>query len=267
MPRTNAQVNNLETYSHDPTRYRQRFLRALHETTPEVMMALRDDLLPLYTSSALFRAVSLKLTFLKTEPEAPPATPAQIESFKRAIDQWVEEFGLRDQWLLEVAVVTLDHWKKRNDALAALNWAELPFLSRPLTLDGREIEFRHAGWRVETECWSEFAARNTAAFKQHLSSYKETIRGDMRDLGLSLPPDIRNSEHYTWLALYQVRGFSPAKIAEFLNSDQETLPENTILKAVTRAAGLVGLTLRRSQKGKGPRHPRIGTGKSRRRKT
>jgi hypothetical protein len=265
MPRPNILVIESE-YDQDPTRYRRRFLRALRETTPEVMEALRDDLLPLYTSSALFRAVSAMFAWVEGEPKAQPATPAQIEAFKRALNQWAEKFGLRDQWLLEVAVRTLNHWRKKSDALGALSWAELPIAHPPLPLEDREIEFRDTGWRVEAEGWSEFASRTNAAFKQHLTSYKETIRRGMRELGLPLPPDIRNPEHYTWLALYQTRRYSPAGIAELLNRDQKTLLENTVLKAVTSTAGLVGLTLRQPQKGKGPKRPRVATKNPRRRK-
>jgi hypothetical protein len=266
MPRPNALVIDSDTYSHDTSRYRRQFLRAVHKTTPEVMEALRDELLPLFKTSALFRAVSAMFAWVEGEPKDQPATPAQIEAFKRVLNQWAEKFGLRDQWLLEVAVRTLNHWRKKSDALGALYWAELPFTHPPLPPEDREIEFRHAGWRVETEYWSEFASRTNAAFKQHLRSYRETIRRNMSDLGLSLPPEIRNPEHYTWLALYQIRRYSPASIAELLNSDQKTLLENTVLKAVKSTADLVGLTLRQPRKGKGPKRPRVTTKHPRRRK-
>ena len=95
MPIPDALVIDPETYRQDPSRYRRRFLRAIRETTPEVLKALRDDVFPLYTSSALFRAVSVKLAFVKAKPGTQPATPAQIEAFRRTLDQWGQGLGCR----------------------------------------------------------------------------------------------------------------------------------------------------------------------------
>jgi len=199
MPGINARVIDKDTYSQDPSRYRRQFLHSIRKTTPEVLEALRDEVLPGYTSPALFRVVSLKLEFLKTPPGSPKPSPDELAAFKRRLDAWAGRFRLDDQWLLEVAVMTLDRWKNESAELAALNWAGLPFRPARLPSEGRKIDFRDDGWRLEDESWAEFAERVTAAFKRQLDIYKDRIRESMRELGLPLPPQIRQPEHYNWL--------------------------------------------------------------------
>jgi hypothetical protein len=253
MPRINALATDMDTYSHDPSRYRRQFLHSIRKTTPEVLEALRDDVFPGYTSAALFRVASVKLEFLKTPLGSPKPSPDEIAAFKRRLEAWVCRFSLSDQWLLEVALMTLERWKNASAELAALNWAGLPFRPPPLPPEGREFDFHDDGWHLEDESSSEFASRVMAAFKQQLVTYKDAIRESMRELGLSLPPEIRQPEHYDWLVLYQVRGLSPAQIADLMSTDKKTLTDSTVFKAVSKTAELVGLRLRPPKKGKGPK--------------
>jgi hypothetical protein len=238
----------------DRRAYQKAFLKAIRQYTPEVLERLRDELMPRYSSPALFAAASARLKS-KIPPRTPPVPAADFADFKAALDSWAEQFRLGDRWLREIAVLTLDRWKACPADLATLNWAGLLFRPTPLSLD-RELTFSDPGWLVESERWPEFAARVDEAFKQRLQEYRFSIEDQTSEFGVSAPPQIKQPEHYRWLALYQVRRMSPAQIADTMSDDEQTIIENTVLKAVGKTAGLIGLTLREPRKGEGKK-PRL----------
>ena len=148
MARPKAMVIITGDSETDPTRYRRLFLRAVQLATPAVLKTLHDDLLPLYAGRSLFWAGSTRLGFVKGALKAPAA---ELDAFRSQLKRWASRFNLNEEWIREVAVLTLEQWKTSTEVPIALNWADLPFAPPPLPLEDREVEFRHPGWAVERE--------------------------------------------------------------------------------------------------------------------
>src|SRR5207253_1297112 len=134
------------------------------------------------------------------------------------------------------------------DRLRSLPVDDHPFC--PFTFEEREFRFHDGGWEAGDESWTAFQKRIQSAFKASLVEYEERLRALAEDRQYTEPPEIRNPQHFDWLALYQSAKKSPGAIKKILAAEGYHTEENTILIAVRDKARLIGLTLRPSQKGK-----------------
>jgi hypothetical protein len=214
--------------------YRAYFLQALLKNTPEVQNGSRD-VFTVGETRGLFSQASDKALLVE-----------QVKA-------WGERFKLTDPWLHEAATLTLHQWHSDPVAAGARRWAGLRNTpSQLITPAERQLKFEAQGWCVESEDWPEFERRATDTFKQQLKAYKAGLDAKLKEIGFRRAPKLREADHFRWLALYQVRGWSPAKIANDLSEKSgRVMTENGVLRAIKRKAKLISLTLRPSNKGKG----------------
>jgi hypothetical protein len=214
--------------------YRVDFLQALHKNTPEVQEGLRD----------VFTTCEVRGLFRQGSDEVP---------LVELVKAWGERFKLTDPWLREAATLTLHQWHSDPVSAGALRWAGLRNTpSQLMTPADRQLKVEVQGWCVESEDWPEFERRAADTFKQQLKAYKAGLAAKLKQIGFRPAPKLREADHFRWLALYQVRDWSPRKIATALiENDGRDINENGVLRAIHRKAKLIGLTLRPKNKGKG----------------
>src|SRR5215472_9351195 len=104
-------ISFTDSYQPDLSRYRLQFLRALRETTPEVLESLRDQVLPVFVSPSLISVVSSFLAWIHSEPDAREVSDTEKALFKTKLDAWAAKHNLGDKWLLETASLTLETWR------------------------------------------------------------------------------------------------------------------------------------------------------------
>lgn len=100
------------------------------------------------------------------------------------------------------------------------------------------------GWDPRVETWSEFEEDLDATFKKYKQLYKVRTRLFMEQHGYTEGKEKRNKEHFEWLVRYQLQEWSIKKIADYYSTKNTTLVEDTVRKAVTSTAKLIGLRLR-----------------------
>jgi hypothetical protein len=108
--------------------------------------------------------------------------------------------------------------------------------------------------------WAEFQRRATNTFNEHLKAYKVGIDAKLQQIGFRPAPKLREADHFRLLALYQVRGWSPAKIANDLSETSgRVMTEKRCaeMRAIKRKAQLISLTLRPNNKGKGKKTRKV----------
>jgi hypothetical protein len=274
------------TSDHAQNRPRAIFLRELASRVPQVLQHLHDHVLPEY--SRIYPQISAetsrgpRIQHVKNfvgwlfKDEAPvvvqenlpdilywrnidrlePQYPA-LSGLKDLLLRWSRDFRLTDEWLLDVALQTLYLLQKTPMRPRLHFWRLSVFNLPPLSLD-RMLRFKDRGWDPHLDTWKEFHDNISAAFDEHLKQYRTTVEAFLEKSGWKRVPEIRQRKHYTWLVLFQVKGWSPEHILDrFPSNDDRNTEESTITKGVQSAARLAGVTLRASMKGKGPRPRRV----------
>jgi len=193
------------------------------------------------------------------------------------LDDWLEEIGVIDDWLIDFVKATIDLWNSDPDGPnAALHpdygWFGIPYLEgsevpdfqpvfdRPYPIsttphDLRErlsgassselsailAESRRDEWAETPE---EFDKRMRDQFDTQLTEYKKSIRSPY---GYNGTPYIL--QHADWTAL-AFGGLPYAEIARWdLAKSPHSTPANTVRMAVDRFATDINLTLPRRRKG------------------
>lgn len=100
------------------------------------------------------------------------------------------------------------------------------------------------GWDPRIETWSEFEETLDDAFKKYKQLYKERTQLLMEEHGYTEGKHKRNKEHFEWLVRYQLQEWSINEIADYYSTKNTILVEDTIRKALTSTAKLIGLRLR-----------------------
>jgi hypothetical protein len=189
----------------------------------------------------------------------------EVNAFRTfLLKQWAEPFNLTDAWLLDMAMQTLHHWSLRDananvetDGITRatfrgrserLRWHCLvgPHLAALPSAES-DVLFQDWGWVPEAESWPDFRKGVLRRFGAYLDEvYGPQMMALLEKRGWHEAPEIRKAEHYQWLAFYQVRKWSPARIAQRVvqQGGNDKIDESTILKAVQKTAQRVGLTLR-----------------------
>jgi hypothetical protein len=267
---------------HVEDRPRSIFLIELASRAPEAWRFLHDQILPVY------RAVYPQISAEKSEgprtqrvqnfvgwlfsDEAPAVITEQLPDvlYWKHIDRlekqypplatvkdlligWSTRFRLTDPWLLDTALQTLYRMQSPPKPIMGHFWRLPVTIVPPLDIN-RSWVLTNNGWDPHLESWKEFYGRISAEFYERLSLYRTKLEAFLAQSDWTPKPEIRQRKHFAWLVMYQVKAWSPSKIAGELAPSVE---ESTIIKGVEKAARLAGITLREPMKGKGQRPRRV----------
>jgi hypothetical protein len=270
---------HLEPFTDSRPRYL--FYKALEEHTPEVLEHLRDNVLPVYQNLSVQIAEKsyahiglrpmkrkqkdkldrrgldiepgfnsdLPVCWWEVEQGASKTQEALI--LHKAIQEWSEKFCLRDEWLHDLALHTLFHWRELRESgkPIAVRWYRLPFDGMGL-FDGlgEEFVFWQQSWNLAEEDWHECKKRLQQAFKAFLDEYhRQTVVLAVRGGWSQSPKIVDTRERFKWLALWQVKGWSAIKI---LGRCHLKVNPSNVEKQVKASAKQAGVTLRRSRRGR-----------------
>jgi hypothetical protein len=171
-----------------------------------------------------------------------------VHALDKALTEWARKFNLTDSWLLDLSLQTLYRWESNASALQDLHWADRGYETPPVILTSEEARFHFSdpGWLPAHETWRQYEAKIKSNFNHQLEEYKSRTVNLAEGRGFEQQPEVRNPNHFKWLARYQVLGESPSKIADHFNVPDE----NTIWRAVTKTADQIGRMLRPNKKGR-----------------
>lgn len=263
------------------------FLKAIARQTPEVLTELRN-VLPIYddisedllletSQGPRLVGVGNPVEFFFGAPPSPVEKRLpnlllwrnvrhqkhvkEVCKLRAAILAWAVRFKLRNEWLLDRALQSLYQWrcrprptteidphsKRGPRILYVSDWGGLPGAS-PFLISASERKFVYEdeGWGLEFETWEEFDQRLRTTLNARLKSYKRQLLKLAEIRGF--PKLEYRPEHFDWLALYHIRGLSPAKLLEQTN--KHDTDESTALKAIQKLAKAIDLRLRVSRKGR-----------------
>ena len=175
----------------------------------------------------------------------------QSEEHTTDTDVFTEMTLHKDYWACQWALATLWSWKFLPEGVKMMN-ADPPEWVH--AFDGSsgpsdEPPFRiRPGWDFLTETESAFRDRVEKALTAYIERSKQLA--EMR--GLIETREKRQRSHYDWLALYQVKRWSYAQIADWdqVQPGAEAKGEDTIMKGVKSAAQLVQLPVRPGKPGR-----------------
>jgi hypothetical protein len=246
------------------------FLRVLADLVPETIHDLRRE--PLYAYSAA-RDATLPAVVVRP-PRGPMGGPVAVEAdpdwimyrweawrgrtlwselpessveelltLRTAILTWGDRWGVRDDWILDVAFLTLR--EAYNNPADRVTFAEPDFMA--MAVPGEPFKFRP--WISEWETWADYESLALVALK----GYRAQAEGDAADQGLlpasqkNTPRRAKNADlHFEWLVRYQVQGWSHERIASRYNRgfDSAKRTASTVARALHSTADLIQLTLR-----------------------
>ena len=151
------------------------FLRAVRQLVPEVLGSLRQDVLP------AFKAAATDDMLPTWERITAPNTPHAYAPLRAALEHWGAQFHLRDDWVLDVALLTVSLWAdpdlERSPDGESDWWYPVSF--EPQLLTDEEVEFTyqypswaeplvHSGWYPSKSVrWNTFFSELDAAFRMH----------------------------------------------------------------------------------------------------
>ena len=260
------------------------FLAAVEKHVPEVLVSLRNDVLPTFKSLFKRKPIGeewstgevlypirissglLEEYFVITWHCSPKTLKEHLERRPGPQPSWTAEFGgeqtdpkraiFRTKTLAWAARWDLaDPWILDHVLGTLLYWLQHPdeaaskwaWVGR-YSIGGKDFAppllTINEQWRYEP--WDRFAGRVQAV----VDAYKATIDEFCDRIGYDPPPrgTQKKAYRYDWLALYQCRKASPRKIQNwhFKNHDEQVV-ESTVTKAIHLLAPRIGLTLRPRQ--------------------
>jgi hypothetical protein len=199
---------------------RFKYLEAADAHWPELLAALREQVLPV---------------FLTPPPRTPPpgtfrelAATGENAPTTQALELWAKSNRIGDRWLLDAAVQRLAGWR-RGDGLD--RWAYRP---PELELQAFAVEF--GAWLPPLTSWGEFKSITTEKFRQELERYR---RAHARAWGHGKK---QLDEQAVWTVLWQ-RGLTPGQI-RIKRRAQRPVSEANIQMRVREFAQSIGLKLR-----------------------
>jgi hypothetical protein len=174
---------------------RKKFLTTLVEEVPQALEELLAE--PLRTARLVRQAGQLPV--------------------RRAVQNWAERRNLREQWVIESIIGSLDEWSRDGSAIGK-RWTV------PLLTDRRFATVRNDMGDWDPTKISE------AEFDEAYRRYKQKVRDAAKTAGLQIEPDRRHlREHLKWLVRNKVLKESCYRIAK------ERKPKPVDEKAVKRA--------------------------------
>lgn len=238
------------------------FFECIAHTAPEVLTALRDDVLPTVDAPSLWPPpltspwplVGLNAEAVPNDTDAtlgmmaywpwPPDAPP-----RRALESWARRYHLGDAWLLSCALFTLLHWVLYPDqhlASSPLVFQMTGWLERTLEVDVPPCE----PYRPTQESLRNFALRVEGWTRMNIEAAAQLAAAR----GLRRTPRKNASRraaaqnlHYEWLVRWQCQEWTEEGIAKKYQREYDAIKRTsrTVRRALTQTAQLIGLTLRR----------------------
>jgi hypothetical protein len=179
----------------------------------------------------------------KVKFDAPELAPIRSQ-----IRQWGHLWQLNDEWCFEYAlmwVLLYRHYSPSFSDADPETWAA----AQNSPNRAPSIHFECPGWDCTSETRQEFEARVLKYAEQALREDRDGADRKARAVGLELVSEKRNPEHFNWLARYQCRNESVAKIwKSLLKNPRKRGPgepsRQSVRQAIERTATEIGLTLR-----------------------
>ena len=202
------------------------------------------------------RSAARQLFFSYFEQLAPEAmkelealTPGQgvtLGSLIEDIEAWANKYNLNEKWIIERALNSLFMWKEQPETTGHF-CGQVVSLGAPPTIE--TFYFRAEEWKPEQQAWSEYEKYLEKCYQTMKAQYREQKESEAEKQGLQKAPEVRNKEHFAWLVRYQVKGWNYREIADDYSLQKDIiLTDDNIGKGIKRAAGLIGLELRRAKK-------------------
>ena len=166
------------------------------------------------------------------------------------LTDWARKWRLGDSWIIDIARSTLQarrelearrihrQWFFPSVSVMAPDWPELSWDSES-AVKAMSREQGGRGWDPEME--------TEAAFRQRVERHIERIHTIAAAAGLVRATEKRTPAHFDWLALYQVRTWTEARIVEKYQNAAGFPDLSGVSRAITKTAALIGLSLRRSR--------------------
>lgn len=205
---------------------------------------------------------------------------ARLEPAER-LAAWARERHLASPWVVELLLLTAAAWRELEPRRGAAStpgertrptagwgpWVEaltrpaeaadatpllelsdlptLPYLRRlPHPAPGARLTLDLAGWRVETETWEDAEARLRRRLETELRRHRDAARRRAARTGLRPSPTITAGHHFDWLALRQVAGWTPVRLARRFR-----VRRRAVYRGLRRASELLELPLRPVRRG------------------
>jgi hypothetical protein len=225
-------------YSLEPSermRIRGQFLEAIRTDAPEVLTSLR----------ARVHRLS-------------PQNRTKCEHVSNPLERWAEDFRLYEStlyagdWILKAALKTLHYWDEHPDQGVPPAWSPDAVEVDPEEPDNfgprdnrRSSAIRsmcETPFRFEHERWNPFevdqhtyAEQIREEFEKTLKDELERIKGMLCDPWSTPAPKKREDEHFRWLVLCQVKGWSYVRIASTPRTAKTAKQETVDFRAVSDA--------------------------------
>lgn len=225
-------------------------------------------LAPSLSDTAMSRLREAGLSPIQTEPMHPDdesrywELKSELEEQVQAIADWALHWRLTARKLCQIVVETLADWVSGESGVAEQGnrwgiWidhladstgdSETHSLtvrrsgSGP-TLDSREdFEFRLArAWDPFQEPWGTAESRLSLAFQSRLKEFRNDVETLAVVQGSRVQRKRSKSDHFRWLALYQVQDKSFGSVAKEFHASREA-----VMQAIKSVAALIGLQLRK----------------------
>jgi hypothetical protein len=153
-----------------------------------------------------------------------------VVSLRRALIQWMCQFHLRRRWILDAVLDTMARVVTQGVG-RGLKWARpTTWLNYQRT---EEFQFSHDGWSPFKTARDEYTQAVRKALEAKLRTYLDDLETKVSQFSKTVP-EVRNPEHFEWLALYVVCRMSPAQIRELYRH----VEISAIEKGIKSAAGL-----------------------------
>jgi hypothetical protein len=243
------------------------FLETLALKVPELLEALRREVLPIFqtipasvmsetqdgpeTSTSfdvLWKPVRLPNVLLWRNL-ARYADVKEVVAMKEALRGWAERCDLHADWFLDSALLTLHAWcdpsTNDTDEDGRLVFASIAEVIHRKKLPAVDYKHDNLG---PNEAWDDYEERQVKAFKAHLDAHQKALL----DSGYMWEPDIENHDHFVWVALaygkrqrfediceLQIKAKSHLQKAG--NPSRKDVGWDAIRKAVHSKARLLGL--------------------------
>lgn len=196
-----------------------------------------------------------------------------VNTVHDALESWANIFHIQEDWLLNEAMRTLywrmmlpesfswEGWVRPKFIKDAPTGRELPGLvglirreeaAKAFEADEPLFTFTYPAWNPTSSTRAEYERSINVKIQAELKRQLDAVEALAEGQGLRRAPEKRTPEdHYKWLVLYQVKGWSYGQISKVCSVDR-----NTVKAAIERAAGLIGIRIRPSA---GPGRPKKRT--------
>ncbi len=165
--------------------------------------------------------------------------------------EWARRWHLGDEWCLEVAQRTMSLWYESELARERLSLDVNFAMWYPLlTDDERTVELRLYGWDPSMERREDAEVRVRTTFENAMKQAFDQAQQLAQQRGLRSTPVKRQSQHFEWLARYQVQEWNQADIAGFYLGDKSKPLVDTVRDGLRTTAELIRLTLRKPKPGR-----------------